>query len=80
MLQFLSGLSPEWAMVLLTLMATACGLFMQALGLNKMLMQMKFKIDAHNDQHIRHTTRLDEHARILGQHSEKIGELKGRAK
>lgn len=53
-------------------------LAMQLVGLGKIYGMVSSKLSAHDEQHIRHQTRLDEHASIISQHDRDIAVLTDR--
>lgn len=53
-------------------------LAMQLVGLGKIYGMVSTKLSAHDEQHIRHQTRLDEHARIISEHEKEIAVLTDR--
>tara|TARA_Y100000034_G_scaffold84351_1_gene100959 strand:- start:2553 stop:2924 length:372 start_codon:yes stop_codon:yes gene_type:complete len=50
----------------------------QLVGLGKIYGMVSSKLSAHDEQHIRHQTRLDEHATIISQHDKDIAVLTDR--
>lgn len=51
---------------------------MQLIGLGRIYGIVSSKLSSHDEQHIRHQTRLDEHASIISQHDKDIAVLTDR--
>ena len=59
----------------LTLLVTVA---VQLIAFSKMIGKISARLDAHDESHIRHQVRIDEHARILTQHERSIAVLEDR--
>lgn len=52
---------------------------MQLIGFGRIIGQVNQKLSAHDEAHIRHQTRLDEHATLINDHEKKIAVMEDRA-
>lgn len=52
----------------------------QLIGFGRVIGRVSTRLDAHQEQHIRHQTRLDEHAQIISKHERDLAVLNDRQK
>ena len=64
---------------LIAVIGLAITVAMQLVGFGKIIGQVNEKLSDHDKAHIRHQTRLDEHAAIISQHEKDIAVMKDRA-
>lgn len=64
--------------ILLTVFGLAVTIILQVIGLAKIIGTVNARLTSHDEQHIRHQTRLDEHASIINQHDRDIAVLTDR--
>lgn len=53
---------------------------MQLIGFGRIIGQVNQKLSTHDEAHIRHQTRLDEHAVLINDHEKKIAVMEDRAR
>jgi len=68
-------LDPSIVISAITLFVTVA---MQLVGFGKIIGQVSVRLDSHDEQHIRHETRIDEHAKLIRQHDKDLAILKDR--
>lgn len=75
MAQLLNGVDSPTLIALATLFVTVT---MQLIGFGKIVGTLNVKLSVHEKQHIRHETRIDEHARLINEHDRDLAVLKDR--
>lgn len=75
MAQLLNGIDATTMLALITLFTTVT---MQLIGFGKIIGSVNVKLSMHEEQHIRHQTRIDEHARLISEHDRDLAVLKDR--
>lgn len=53
---------------------------MQLIGFGRIIGQVNQKLSTHDEAHIRHQTRLDEHAVLINDHEKKLAVMEDRVK
>lgn len=77
MAQLFNEIDASTMLALITLFTTVA---MQLIGFGKIIGSINVKLSLHEEQYIRHQTRIDEHARLLGEHDRDLAVLKDRRK
>jgi len=70
-------IDPSLVVSALTLFITVA---VQVIAFSKMIGQISTRLDVHDEQHIRHQTRIDEHAKLINRHERDLAVLQDRQK
>lgn len=71
----MTDIDPSLIVSALTLIVTVT---MQVVAFSRMIGQISTRLDVHDEQHIRHQTRIDEHAKLINQHERDLAVLQDR--
>ena len=75
MIFMLTNIDPSVLIAAATLIVSV---IVHLIGFGRVMGRVSMRLDSHQEQHIRHQTRLDEHAQIISKHERDLAVIKDR--